>query len=128
VFSWAGPCPFSHKFRMRLIEVQSLKCTFDTPESADKMRVFVQPMEWDEREQGPRPIRRLDVFAKNYIAGQEMRGPRAVGTSADDVQCWSFPFSFCILWEKAVDVMYAQGRFTGQSAPPLTTPKTPSVY
>ncbi|KDQ62374.1 hypothetical protein JAAARDRAFT_149198 [Jaapia argillacea MUCL 33604] len=57
---------------------QSVQCMAETREGKGVMNVFVEPVEWNEEEQGPRPIIQLDLTSTSYLDNQEVRGPRAV--------------------------------------------------
>jgi hypothetical protein len=42
------------------------------------MRVWVEPVDYDEEVNGPRPIVQLDVESVSYLGDEEVRGHRAV--------------------------------------------------
>jgi hypothetical protein len=81
--------PFPAQVRYRLLKYwsmltskQSLRCTLECLENTGMMNVWIEPEKWDE-EQGEMPIAQLDVTATSYLAGEEVRGPRAISGAED---------------------------------------------
>ncbi|KAH7924960.1 Pet127-domain-containing protein [Leucogyrophana mollusca] len=58
---------------------KSVRCTFETKEHSDMMRVWIEPAEWDE--DVTRPIAQLDVEVESFLDNKPVRGPRAVAAA-----------------------------------------------
>lgn len=56
-------------------------------EAEDKLKVFLEPADWDEELRGPRPIIQLDVSTQSYIAEKATSGPSAIERSNLPCMC-----------------------------------------
>lgn len=65
----------------RVYPEQSVKCTLETQESGDKLSAWIEPLEWDVAEKGPRPLTQIDMEVTSYINEEQVQSPRAI--SAD---------------------------------------------
>ncbi|KAK2465232.1 hypothetical protein APHAL10511_002586 [Amanita phalloides] len=74
---------------------KSVKCTFETREYTQKLDVWVEPAEWDEKSE--RPIQQLQIQASNYIDLSQVWGKKAIlACHSDDVK-WSVHWTICRL-------------------------------
>ncbi|OCH91240.1 Pet127-domain-containing protein [Obba rivulosa] len=60
---------------------QSVKCLWETTESCDLLRVYVEPVESNG---SSKPIAQLDINLINYINGQALHGRDAVSATEDE--------------------------------------------
>jgi hypothetical protein len=71
--------------------LQSIRLTAEKPEREDKLRVFLEPAEWDEELNGSKPVIQLNVSTKSYIGDTATSGSSAVERS-------NCPCMSCILY------------------------------
>lgn len=61
---------------------QSIRLTAEKLNCEDRLRVFLEPAEWDDELQGSRPVIQLDVSITHYIGESATDGPTAVERSS----------------------------------------------
>jgi hypothetical protein len=73
--------------------VQSLQCTFDTPEGGNVLHVFIEPAYWNKGVDGKRPIVLLNVTTESYLGTTPVSGIRAVSDTENS--CKDFCLGSC---------------------------------
>lgn len=66
---------------------RDIRCTFNTPGSS--LSAFLEPEQWDETTEGPKPIVKIIISSTNYINSHRVHGPLDLGQPDDQCECLS---------------------------------------